>query len=368
MADADFEKLSRLAALAASDIGTSEEEVKVNFAVPLLEALGHSRLRLEYKQRDIVVHSGGHRPLSVIIETKRAGEPLDRHLAQLERYAADEKCFLALLTNGEELRFYAPPWPGVPTFAQALLWEIRRADLANPTLARDVASCLSPNALASGEAAQLVATCQEQLDLQREKLDRVQEEAQARRDGIAGRLRELDRHAASIERERTKLRAGLQEVDAWEESVIGELHPSAAFPRSAKRRAPAAASPPPSAAPEAAAEPQPEPPSSRRPKPWRDEELFDAANEPQRRIFALFARNAKTGRRTLGTKDIAAQTGLTPQQVNGALARFAHAGKVGTREPLFEITRPVGKGVRVTGVLFTLIEKYWEAIQRLYPG
>jgi len=368
MAEPDFEKLTRLATVAASDLGTSEEEVKVNFAVPLLEALGHSRLRLEYKQKDIVVHSGGRRPLSVVVETKRAGEPLDRHLAQLERYAAEQSCFLALLTNGDELRFYTLPWPGVPSFEDALVWEVRREELASPALARDLAACLGADAMASGEAADVVAARQAELDSLREKLLRLEDEAQARRDGIRGRLRELDRDDAAIERERAKLRTALQEVDACAEAATAELYASAAARRTPRRRAPAAgslpaASPTSSAAPQPAAPPAPRP--SAVPAAWRDEELFGCATELQRRIFALFARS---GRWTLGSKELAAQTGLSPLQLKGALSGFANAAKRGTREPLFEITRPVGRAVRATGVLFTLVEKYRDTIARLYPS
>ena len=345
MSDPDLEKLSRLATLAASDVGASEEEVKVNFAVPFLEALGHSRLRLEYKQRDIVVHSGGRRPLSVVVETKRAGEPLDRHLDQLARYAAEERCFLALLTNGDVVRFYAPPWPGVESFEDALLWEIRREDLANRALAGDVAACLSPQALASGEAADLIALRQQELDSFREKVRRAEEEAQDRHDALAARLRELDRQAASIERERVKLRAEVQEVDAHREAVIAEAYATARVPRPA-RRASAPGSP-------AAG------------KPWRDEELFDGATETQRRVLRAFV---KADRRSLGTKELAALSGLSPQRANGALAAFARATKAGLKETLFEVTKPPGKGVRATGVVYTLAEKYWDTVRRLYPG
>jgi hypothetical protein len=44
------QKLQELARLDAADIGTSEENVKQKFLVPLLEALGHERKHLDFER------------------------------------------------------------------------------------------------------------------------------------------------------------------------------------------------------------------------------------------------------------------------------------------------------------------------------
>ncbi|MBM4034546.1 MAG: hypothetical protein FJ291_22605 [Planctomycetes bacterium] len=78
MEETDFAALKRLAGLPRAEIGESEEDVKINFAVPLLAALGHSRLRFEHKHKDILLREGLPRGASVVVETKRHGEPLVR--------------------------------------------------------------------------------------------------------------------------------------------------------------------------------------------------------------------------------------------------------------------------------------------------
>ena len=83
MRDDDLQRAKHLAALSPEDLGRSEEEVKINFVVPLLELLGHSRLRFEYKNKDILLRESLPAGATVVVETKRAGEPLDRHLDQL---------------------------------------------------------------------------------------------------------------------------------------------------------------------------------------------------------------------------------------------------------------------------------------------
>jgi len=352
MPDVDFEKLARLAIVSDKEIGSSEEEVKVNFAVPLLEALGHSRLQLEYKQKDIVVRAGKPRQRTVIVETKRAGEPLDRHLAQLERYAKEESCFLAVLTNGDEIRLYALPWPGVASFEEALVWEIGREDLANPTLARDLAECLSAVAMASGAAPALIATRQEALNGLREKDRRIQEQAERRRAELSARMAELDK-------EREAIRIDLARVDADAEEATAELYAWAAV-RRRPRPVPAAEAPVASEAPSA------KPPAARPSgagKPWREEQLFADAGQYQRKVLGAFV---KSGRRTLGTKELAGLTGLSFQQTHGALSGFTNATRRGSREPLFEVTKPIAMDRAVTGVLYTVVEKYWDTLVRLY--
>ncbi len=51
----DEAKLEALAALTDGEIGVSEEDVKIRFAVPLLEALGHQRLAFEHRGKDILL-------------------------------------------------------------------------------------------------------------------------------------------------------------------------------------------------------------------------------------------------------------------------------------------------------------------------
>ena len=55
MGEADFERIKKLAGLRREEVGSREEEVKINFVVPLLEALGHSRLKFEHRNRDILI-------------------------------------------------------------------------------------------------------------------------------------------------------------------------------------------------------------------------------------------------------------------------------------------------------------------------
>ncbi len=66
-----IERVNELASYDANEIGSSEEDAKINFIVPLLEAFGHSRINFEYKRKDIIVRKGLHDRCSLLVETKR---------------------------------------------------------------------------------------------------------------------------------------------------------------------------------------------------------------------------------------------------------------------------------------------------------
>lgn len=54
----DAAKLAALATLTDEQLGITEEDAKIRFAVPLLEALCHTRLAFEHKGKDILLRDG----------------------------------------------------------------------------------------------------------------------------------------------------------------------------------------------------------------------------------------------------------------------------------------------------------------------
>jgi len=148
----DIEAIAALAAMTADDLGESEEDVKVRFVVPLLHALGHTKLRFEHKGIDVLLKTGLPRGSAVVVETKRPDASLDAHLEQIERYSFEARSMLSVLTNGRVLRVYAPFWNRAATFAETLVWEFPRRGLAQFRHTEALASVLSRDALASKAA------------------------------------------------------------------------------------------------------------------------------------------------------------------------------------------------------------------------
>ncbi|MBU4300154.1 hypothetical protein L6303_06465 [archaeon] len=117
------------------DIGTTEENVKQKFMVPLLVLLGHKREDLEFEHAtrrgriDIFIKKNVPSECKVIIDTKAYYEDLNetKYIEQLKAYALDENSLVAILANGLEMRIYSL-LRGV-AFEQSLLYCIKREDI-----------------------------------------------------------------------------------------------------------------------------------------------------------------------------------------------------------------------------------------------
>ncbi|MBM4038254.1 MAG: hypothetical protein FJ290_07030 [Planctomycetes bacterium] len=408
MPETDFAKLRQLAALGPDDLGDNEEAVKINFAVPLLEALGHSRLRFEHRQRDIVLSQGLPRGMAILVETKRPREPLDRHLDQLERYAYQERSLLAVLTNGEEIRLYVPLWANAPSFAESLLLSVRRADLADLVSARRLAAVLGARALASGAADRSIRTAQARREQAWRHLAVIRAQARRQREGLEARLRDLTAQADQLAAEKSTVEGKLTRLDAslarsldtlrtlygvrepappkqparphlslgaWPERSRGQRSPAVASGEGGRVRVPSqdaagAQAPSPQPSPqgrggEAGAQRRgPGPGRSSTPE-WTDSDLTTMSTANQQRIFAAFAR---AGKRTLGTIEIAEAAGIPQHAVSGAISGFLFPARSGRKEHLFEIVVPPRAEYDRLGKLVTIAEKYWPIVCRLYRG
>jgi len=342
--------LKLLACLRPEEIGRREEEVKINFVVPLLEALGHSRLRFEHKGKDIVLREGLPAAAAVVVETKRSAEPLDRHVDQLAGYALEERSLLAVLTNGEELRVYAPMWPGAASFADTLLRVVRRDALASPHEAFELAKVLSAESLASGEASRCVVEQQARIDGLRAGAEALREAARLRHERLAARLRAIQDESAALEREREELSVQLATVAREGAEAVRSLY-AAIGTRPPASLAPAATGAAPSE--DAARE------------PWTDDELFADAAKYQRRILEAFV---QAGTRRMPLRELTRAIGLSPQQAWGALSAFTLPVKRGNKEPFLEIARAGGKARGESGADVAILEKHWDRVVRLYGG
>ncbi|MCX9015395.1 MAG: hypothetical protein OIN89_11535, partial [Candidatus Methanoperedens sp.] len=129
------DKLKELTELSKEDVGYNENNVKYHFIIPLLECFGHNRLDFEHPAQtnriDIYIkQSEKHSSCGFVIEAKNYDKNLDEYLIQLQKYSDIKRPLLAIISNGEEIRFYDPSWRGVP-FSESLLYSIKRIDLNN---------------------------------------------------------------------------------------------------------------------------------------------------------------------------------------------------------------------------------------------
>jgi len=194
-----MKELKEFANLTRSQIGDSEEDVKINFIVPFLEALGHDRLNFEHKYKDIFIRKGLPKSATVIVETKKYNKPLDPEIAQLERYCKEERPLLGLLTNGDELRVYSHGWRRPTQFTDKIIYSIKRTDLKDQETCKRIFDILSRENLANDTAEDYVA-------------DREKEIREGEKDTEQER-KEFDRQIAFKEKE-------IEELKKKKESAI----------------------------------------------------------------------------------------------------------------------------------------------------
>jgi predicted type IV restriction endonuclease len=134
----DRQGLKRLAEMTAYDIGGNENSVKVNFIIPFLQSFGYKNPEFEHSAQgmriDIMIKSSGHK---ILIEAKGSDKNLDDYIvSQLKRYCDEKRPILAIITNGEEIRFYSPFWKKTD-FNETLIYSITRQQLSdNDTIER----------------------------------------------------------------------------------------------------------------------------------------------------------------------------------------------------------------------------------------
>jgi len=149
-----IEELTRIAKLSKTEIGENENNVKYKFIIPLLECFGYSTVMdfehpTQGNRIDIYI-GGNHSSSGIVVEAKSYNKNLDDYISQLKSYSDDKRPLLAIISNGEEIRFYSYFWRGTPNFSETLLYSIKRVDLNNDDIIRRLEKIFSKENLDAG--------------------------------------------------------------------------------------------------------------------------------------------------------------------------------------------------------------------------
>lgn len=143
----ELSKIEKLSSFSVKEECKSEEDVKIKFILPLLEAFGHDRYNMEVRGMDIVVKNPNSR-CSLIIEAKHHSKNLSYFVNQLKKYWDEQRSTIAILSNGIELWIYHPSWPE-RKFEDSIIMKIKKEDLINKV--NILKEILSNEALVSGK-------------------------------------------------------------------------------------------------------------------------------------------------------------------------------------------------------------------------
>lgn len=125
-------KLKKLTELSKEEVLTNERNVIYHFIIPLLDCFGHNGLDFEHPAQGnrIDIFIGDKSSCGFVIEAKSYDKNLDDYLEKLKIYSDAKRPLLAIISNGEEIRFYSYFWKRA-NFSDTLLYSIKRIDLNN---------------------------------------------------------------------------------------------------------------------------------------------------------------------------------------------------------------------------------------------
>ncbi|MFZ4438166.1 MAG: DUF4357 domain-containing protein [Syntrophales bacterium] len=144
----DIKQLAKLSIMDLSTFTSSENNVKYNIVIPILQSFDHQHLDLEHAAQGsrIDINIGN----KIIVETKALGQNLDMHVHQLSDYCGRERPVLAILTNGRSFRIYSPLWRRQRTFSETMIYSFDIKDFGNIQLLNRLEKILGLKSYQSG--------------------------------------------------------------------------------------------------------------------------------------------------------------------------------------------------------------------------
>ena len=230
MDERNKEKLRKLANLTQNEIGKSEEDVKINFIVPLFEALGHERLKFEHRWKDALVEKLGP-SCKLVIETKNYGKDLDRELQQLERYCHEERPLLGIIANGGEIRIFSYFWRFRPKFQETLIFCINRKDLKDENIIQIIENMFLRTNLESGKAKDFIIERESEIENEEDKIKRIEENSNEKVEQLQVKIDDLTNKVEDIEKQIEEYESEKKEITKKTKEQISQIWKNLGFPQ-----------------------------------------------------------------------------------------------------------------------------------------
>lgn len=220
MNQVDRQELKRLAKLSADDIGGNENNVKYNFIIPLLQSFGYKNLDFEHSAQgmriDILIKSSGHK---ILIEAKGSDKNLDDYIiSQLKRYCNEKRPILAIITNGEEIRFYSPFWRKAD-FNETLIYSITRPQLSEDDTIEKIERVLAKD----GNIVEHIEEREREINSIKKEIQPLESSYQDKIAGLYNEVKNLEEQDKSIQLQINQKRNALSDLERESGKKIKEL-------------------------------------------------------------------------------------------------------------------------------------------------
>ncbi len=226
------QELQRLAELSADDIGDNENSVKYNFIIPFLESFGYKKkLDFEHSAQgsriDILIEKVSDQ--SVLIEAKSYGKNLDNYIPQLKRYCDEKGPIIAMITNGEEIRFYSP-FCKKPDFTERLIYAIPRRRLSEETTIERVEAVLGKQFLEDGSIVEHIEQREKEISSIKKRIQSLESLYQDKTMSLDTLINTLEEQVKSLQLQIDQKKSELTDLKHEKESKgprtqKGKFHP-----------------------------------------------------------------------------------------------------------------------------------------------
>lgn len=223
MSEENRSKIKALATLTRDDIGLSEESVKINFTVRLLEYLGHSRMDFEHKYKDILIKKGLPQTATVIVETKSYDKDLTNELGQLERYCHEERPLIGIISNGTEIIIFSYSWRFRPSFNKQLVYRISRKELKDNNIIEILESILSRANLKDGSAIKNIMGREQEIENAEKKVNEIKSQLTEDEKNLEDQIQEKSRDLQKIVEKIENLKREKDKITASKKSKIDHI-------------------------------------------------------------------------------------------------------------------------------------------------
>lgn len=218
-------ELQRLAEMSVGDIGHNENNVKYRFIIPFLEAFGYDKsLDFEHSAQgnriDILIDKVSDH--SILIEAKSYDKNLDNYIPQLKRYCDEKRPILAIISNGEEIRFYSPFWRKT-YFTETLIFSIKRNQLSDDTVIEKIESVLCKEFLEDGSIIEQIEEREKEINNIKKEIQSLDSEYQEKIQKLDTLIRSLEEQFKSIQSQIDAKRAEVVDLRQEKEQKIQNL-------------------------------------------------------------------------------------------------------------------------------------------------
>ncbi|MGB2807659.1 MAG: hypothetical protein WBC22_07960 [Sedimentisphaerales bacterium] len=212
-------ELQRLAEMSVGDIGHNENNVKYRFIIPFLESFGYNKnLDFEHSAQgnriDILIDRVSDH--TILIEAKSYGKNMDNYIPQLKRYCDEKRPILAIISNGEEIRFYSPFWRKA-NFTETLIFSIARHQLKDDGTIEKIERFLGKEFLEKDEDGRIRIA--EHIEEREKEIDNIKEEIQCLSSTYQEKIEKLTTRISNLEEQYESIQS---QIDA-NKAEIGDL-------------------------------------------------------------------------------------------------------------------------------------------------